>query len=97
VEFRIPPREPQDFTRIIDETLIALNTDYRSKRGGGVGMVAPIVTTLPSGTFYRWMREQGKLGDQHKVPRVTNDRMVASGLLRAGAPGAVEASRQVVA
>ena len=97
VEFRIPPREPQDFTRIIDETLIALNTDYRSKRAGGVGMVAPTVTTLPSGTFYRWMREQGKLGDQHKVPRVTNDRMVASGLLRVGAPGAVEASRQVVA
>jgi acyl-CoA synthetase (AMP-forming)/AMP-acid ligase II len=97
VEFRIPPREPQDFARILDETLIALNTDYRSKRAGGVGMVAPAVTTLPSGTFYRWMREQGKLGDQHKVPRVTNDRIVASGLLRAGATGAVWTSRQVVA
>jgi hypothetical protein len=96
VEFRIPPREPQDFARILDETLIALNTDYRSKRAGGVGMVAPAVTTLPSGTFYRWMRGQGKLGDQHKVPRVTNDRIVASSLLRAGAPGGVEASLQVV-
>jgi hypothetical protein len=85
VEFRIPPREPEDFVRILDETLAALNTDYRTKRTGGVGMVAPRVTVLPRGTFYRWMREQGKLGDQHKVPRVTNDRTVADGLLRAAA------------
>jgi len=97
VEFRIPPREPQDFTRILDETLIALNTDYRSKRAGGVGMVAPAVTSLPSGTFYRWMREEGKLGDQHKVPRVTNDRLVASGLLGTAGAGAVEMSREAVA
>ena len=85
VEFRIPPREPEDFVRVLDETLAALNTDYRTKRTGGVGMVAPRVTTLPPGTFYRWMREQGKLGDQHKVPRVTNDRTVADALLTAAA------------
>ncbi len=36
---------------------------------------------LPAGTFYRWMRETGRLGDQHKVPRVTNDRVVADRLL----------------
>ena len=81
VEFRIPPREPEDFARVLDETLIALNTDYRTKRAGSVGMVAPRVTTLPPGTFYRWMREAGKLGDQHKVPRVTNTRAVAEALL----------------
>jgi len=85
VEFRIPPREPEDFVRVLEETLAALNTDYRTKRTGGVGMVAPRVTTLPPGTFYRWMREQGKLGDQHKVPRVTNDRTVADALLTAAA------------
>jgi GH3 auxin-responsive promoter len=85
VEFRIPPREPEDFARVLDETLVALNTDYRSKRAGGVGMVAPSVTTLPPGTFYRWMRENGKLGDQHKVPRVTNDRKMADALLAAAA------------
>ena len=81
VEFRIPPREPEDFARVLDETLIALNTDYRTKRAGSVGMVPPRVTALPPGTFYRWMRESGKLGDQHKVPRVTNDRVIAEGLL----------------
>jgi len=86
VEFRIPPREPEDFARVLDETLIALNTDYRTKRTGSVGMVAPRVSALPPGTFYRWMRENGKLGDQHKVPRVTNDRSVAEGLLAAAGP-----------
>ncbi|HYR39320.1 MAG TPA: GH3 auxin-responsive promoter family protein [Methylomirabilota bacterium] len=86
VEFRIPPREPEDFARVLDETLITLNTDYRTKRTGSVGMVAPRVSTLPPGTFYRWMRENGKLGDQHKVPRVTNDRSVAEGLLAAAGP-----------
>jgi len=71
--------------------------ENRSKRAGGVGMVAPAVTSLPSGTFYRWMREEGKLGDQHKVPRVTNDRLVASGLLGTAGAGAVEMSREAVA
>ncbi len=84
-EFRIPPREPEDFVRVLDETLAALNADYRAKRTGGVGMVAPRVTALPPGTFYRWMREQGKLGDQHKVPRATNDRAVADALLAVAA------------
>ena len=86
MEFRIPPREPEDFARVLDETLITLNTDYRTKRTGSVGMVAPRVSALPPGTFYRWMRENGKLGDQHKVPRVTNDRSVAEGLLAAAGP-----------
>ena len=81
VEFRIAPREPHDFIRILDEALITLNTDYRTKRTGAVGMVAPRITTVPPGTFYRWMKAHGKLGDQHKVPRVTNDRKVAEGLL----------------
>jgi hypothetical protein len=81
IEFRVPPTEPDDFTRILDEALATLNTDYRTKRGGSVGMVAPIVRALPPGTFHRWMRAAGRLGDQHKVARVTNDRKMADALL----------------
>lgn len=50
-------------------------------------MVAPHLLALPGGTFYRWMRAGGRLGDQHKVPRVTNDRTVAEGLLAAAPTG----------
>lgn len=81
VEFRVPPVEPDDFTRILDEALATLNADYRTKRSGSVGMVAPSVTALPPGTFHRWMRKAGRLGDQHKVARVTNDRTMAGQLL----------------
>ncbi len=94
VEFRVPPTEPDDFARILDEALATLNTDYRTKRSGSVGMVAPVVTTLPVGTFHRWMRSAGRLGDQHKVARVTNDRTIASALLAAsGRAGAGVAGR----
>jgi GH3 auxin-responsive promoter len=92
VEFRLPPREPEEFARVLDETLAALNTDYRTKRWRDVGMVAPRVLPLPAGTFHRWMREAGKLGDQHKVPRVTNGRDLAEALL-AAARGAADTAR----
>jgi hypothetical protein len=81
VEFRVPPREPEEFARVLDETLAALNTDYRTKRWRDVGMVPPRVLALPPGTFHGWMRAGGKLGDQHKVPRVTNGRAIADALL----------------
>jgi hypothetical protein len=77
VEFRRPPQDLAEFVRLIDTTLTDLNHDYRTKRAGAVGMLPPDLTCLPPGTFYRWMRSVGKLGDQHKVPRVTNDRRLA--------------------
>ena len=81
VEFRTPPRDRRAFVRELDEALAALNTDYRTKRTVDVGMLAPRLIELPAGTFHRWMRETGKLGDQHKVPRVLNDRAVAEALM----------------
>jgi GH3 auxin-responsive promoter len=83
VEFRTPPRDRDAFARQLDVALAALNTDYRTKRTGDVGMVGPRLLELPPGTFHRWMRERGKLGDQHKVPRVMNDRAVVEALLAA--------------
>jgi hypothetical protein len=92
IEFRHAPTDLPQFTRLVDEALIALNHDYHTKREGDVGMTAPTVTSLPGGTYYRWMRSTGKLGDQHKVPRVTNDRTVADQLLTVGAGQAQTAS-----
>jgi len=90
VEFRDEPREPADFARVLDETLMALNADYRAKRAGDVGMLAPRVTALPPGAFHAWMRAAGKLGDQHKVPRATNDRAVAEAVLAAAGHGGAD-------
>ena len=81
IEFAEPPRAPALFVRVLDETLQQLNTDYRTKRTASVAMLAPRVVELPAGAFYRWMRDRGTLGEQHKVPRVTNDRDVADAVL----------------
>jgi hypothetical protein len=100
VEFAEPPRcSLEVFGRALDETLMALNTDYRTKRTAGVGMVEPRLVELPAGTFHRWMRANGRLGDQHKVPRVTNDRTVADGLLDVAARSSASAklSPEIVA
>lgn len=80
VEFRRPPQDLAEFVRLLDTALMDLNHDYHTKRAGAVGMLPPDLTCLPAGTFYRWMRTVGKLGDQHKVPRVANDRSIAEQL-----------------
>ena len=92
VEFADTPPGPLDgFAQWLDETLRQLNTDYRTKRAGDVGMLPPRVIPVPAGTFYAWMGSRGKLGGQHKVPRLTNDRTIADGLLRAAGMASVAA------
>jgi hypothetical protein len=80
VEFETAPPDIPRFARCLDERLAALNTDYRTKRAGDLGLGLPEVTAVPRGTFHAWLRDAGKLGGQHKVPRVTNDRTLAEAL-----------------
>ena len=56
---------------------MTLNSDYEAKRSTGMVLGKPIVKSLPSGTFYNWLKSKGKLGGQNKVPRLTNDRTLA--------------------
>jgi hypothetical protein len=84
VEFRRAPGDLAEFVCVLDKTLMDLNHDYHTKREGAVGMLPPTVTCLRPGTFYGWMRDVGKLGDQHKVPRATNDRIIAEQLVEVG-------------
>jgi hypothetical protein len=81
VEFRVWPADGHAFAAALDAALQRLNTDYRTKRTGDLGMQAPRLIGLPPGAFHRWMRAAGKLGDQHKVPRVTNNRSIADAVL----------------
>ena len=81
VEFRVGPVDRAAFVDALDAALQRLNTDYHTKRAGDLGMQRPRLLALPPGAFHRWMRAAGKLGDQHKVPRVTNSRVLADALL----------------
>ena len=74
---------PDGFARAVDTELQSLNTDYRTKRAGDVGMAAPRVTAVAAGSFHRWLAARDKLGDQHKVPRASNHRDLIEAVLAA--------------
>lgn len=66
------PGDADALAAALDACLAAVNDDYAAHRRGGQ-MAAPEVTLLPPGRFTAWMRAQGKLGGQNKVPRVIAD------------------------
>lgn len=77
-------REPSDvgvFTDVLDRTLQSVNSDYEAKRFRDTTLLRPVVTVLPPGTFYEWMKRRGRLGGQNKIPRLSNDRRYADALL----------------
>jgi len=81
VEFTHPPADANAFAREIDRTLQHINVDYSVKRKGDLGMTCVEVTEVPTGTFYAWMKQRGKLGGQNKVPVCANDRRYVDELL----------------
>ncbi|MBT7093283.1 MAG: hypothetical protein HN936_08555, partial [Bacteroidetes bacterium] len=69
------------FEELLDNALKATNSDYEAKRYKSIALHQPEVISLPRGTFYRWMKEKGKLGGQHKVPRLSNERSFVNEIL----------------
>ncbi|GAA4345464.1 GH3 auxin-responsive promoter family protein [Flaviaesturariibacter amylovorans] len=76
IEFAQPPADLDAFTRLLDASLQATNSDYEAKRYKDIALRLPLVQAVPAGTFERWLAAKGKLGGQHKVPRLSNDRGV---------------------
>jgi hypothetical protein len=72
VEFAQAPADLSGFARHLDETLCRLNEDYAAHRAGDLTMQAPEVWQVRRGGFADWMRSRGKLGGQHKLPRMDN-------------------------
>lgn len=74
IEFDKRPGSLNDFIVELDNALKSLNSDYEAKRHKNIALRMPIVHILPNGTFNDWLRSKGKLGGQHKVPRLSNER-----------------------
>ena len=74
IEFEEPPKSIELFTEMLDNALKSINSDYEAKRYQNIALNKPIIKTLPKGTFYRWFELKDKLGGQHKVPRLSNER-----------------------
>lgn len=81
IEFEKEPHSIQDFAVALDSKLKEVNSDYEAKRHKDIALKMPRIKALPSNTFYNWMKRKGKLGGQHKVPRLSNDRQVVEEIL----------------
>lgn len=82
IEFEKEPNDLNFFTTALDNALCSINSDYEAKRYKGITLSEPVVRLMSRGTFFKWMRERGKLGGQNKVPRLSNTREYVDALLK---------------
>lgn len=81
VEFEKAPASLEDFTKELDTALKNINSDYEAKRHKSIALRMPIIHAIKKGTFAEWLRSKGKLGGQHKVPRLSNERTLVEEIL----------------
>ncbi|MBY0245142.1 MAG: GH3 auxin-responsive promoter family protein [Sphingobacteriaceae bacterium] len=81
LEFEQQPNDFEHFIDILDHTLRELNSDYDAKRFKDLAIRRPIVHNAPKDTFYNWLKTKNKLGGQHKVPRLANERKYVDEIL----------------
>lgn len=81
IEFEKMPPDVTDFARLLDKTLQELNSDYEAKRYKEISLQPLEIIIAKEGTFYEWLKGKGKLGGQHKIPRLSNDRKFIEELL----------------
>lgn len=82
IEFSKQPDDINRFTNLLDEHLRELNSDYDAKRYQNLILDLPLIRITREGTFDAWLKSIGKLGGQHKVPRLSNDRKLMEQILQ---------------
>jgi hypothetical protein len=81
IEFEKEPNCIHQFSIHLDEELKRQNSDYEAKRYKGIALSEPLVRVLPNGHFNKWLKNKNKLGGQHKVPRLSNDRKIVEEII----------------
>jgi hypothetical protein len=81
IEFDEAPENVDAFAYELDCALKSVNSDYEAKRYKDIALVMPLVHSLEKNIFHEWLRRKGKLGGQHKVPRLSNDRKYVDEIL----------------
>lgn len=82
IEFDQKPEDVGLFILTLDNTLKELNSDYEAKRYKDIALRMPVVHIVEKGSFNKWLKVQGKLGGQHKIPRLSNDRKMLEEILK---------------
>lgn len=81
IEFKKPPKDLDRFRTYLDETLQDLNSDYQAKRRHNMTLEKLQLQVAEKDLFYIWSKQNDKLGGQHKIPRLSNDRHYITELL----------------
>ena len=81
IEFKKPPQNPDAFAQDLDLALQAINSDYEAKRYKNITLMPLKLHVAAPKTFYNWLKQKGKIGGQHKVPRLANTREYLEELL----------------
>ena len=74
IEFSTPPPDLAQFAATLDRKLQELNSDYEAKRYKDITLQPLEIIVARPGLFNDWLKSRGKLGGQHKVPRLSNNR-----------------------
>lgn len=74
IEFKNNPENPEAFRKTLDDALQTLNSDYEAKRYNNMTLNPLILNVARPHLFYDWLKEHNKLGGQHKIPRLSNQR-----------------------
>lgn len=82
IEFKREPASMDHFREVLDAELKRLNSDYEAKRHKDMALQPPRIRVARPGLFLNWLSAKGKLGGQHKVPRLSNTREYVDELLQ---------------
>lgn len=81
IEFAHAPENLEEFTTILDRSLQTINSDYEAKRHKDITLQKLEIVVARPGLFESWLKGKGKLGGQHKIPRLSNNRQYIDELL----------------
>lgn len=82
IEFEKVPSDLDQFNRLLDQHLIDANYNYAAKRSNDFAIRQHTLTVAPEGFFRSWLATRGKMGGQHKVPRLANHRRFLEDMLK---------------
>ena len=81
IEFAKMPDDLGRFAKILDDTLKEINSDYEAKRQNNLALQQLEIIVARKGLFHDWLERKGKLGGQHKIPRLSNTRTYIEDML----------------
>ena len=81
IEFKTKPENIENFRKALDENLQHVNSDYEAKRYNNMTLNPLVLNIAREQLFYDWLKQQDKLGGQHKIPRLSNERTYLECLL----------------